>query len=172
MPVLRTSALLAALLLALLPSASRAQDQKDQKGAGITMAATPTPKTSASLSHPGARRHKDKDSDSPGINFDLWGGGSGVEISCSEIGVGRLPRKNRGLLQKETFQIRQGSRLLPSPTGNATDSNDNDDNRKPLTCGSTTNPKKTASSSNPAPNPTNTWSRSNPTKPTTAPSSN
>ena len=93
MPVLRTSALLAALLLALLPSASRAQDQKDQKGAGITMAADADAKDIGLPLYPGARRHKDKDSDSPGINFDLWGGGSGVKLAVLKLESDDSPEK-------------------------------------------------------------------------------
>ena len=89
MPVHHTPALFAALLLTLLP----AQDQKDQKGAGITMAADADAKDIGLPLYPGARRHKDKDSDSPGINFDLWGGGSGVKLAVLKLESDDSPDK-------------------------------------------------------------------------------
>ncbi len=134
MPVLRTSALFAALLLCLLPSTSPAQDPKDQKGAGITMAADADAKDIGLPLYPGARRHKDKDSDSPGINFDLWGGGSGVKLAVLKLESDDSPGKIADYYKKKLSKY--GKVLDCShATDNATDSSDKDDD-KPLACGS------------------------------------
>jgi hypothetical protein len=131
MPVHHTPALFAALLLTLLP----AQDQKDQKGAGITMAADADAKDIGLPLYPGARRHKDKDSDSPGINFDLWGGGSGVKLAVLKLESDDSPEKIADYYKKKLSKY--GKVLDCShPTANATDSSDKDDDNKPLTCGS------------------------------------
>ncbi|MGB2666136.1 MAG: hypothetical protein WAK48_19180 [Candidatus Acidiferrum sp.] len=131
----RTSALFAAFLLSLLPSASPAQDQKDQKGAGITMAADADAKDIGLPLYPGARRHKGKDSDSPGINFDVWGGGSGVKLAVLKLESDDSPEKIADYYKKKLSKY--GKVLDCShPTDNATDNSDKDDDNKPLTCGS------------------------------------
>ncbi len=134
MPVPRKCALFTAILLCLLPSISPAQDQKDQKGAGITMAADADAKDIGLPLYPGARRHKDKDSDSPGIHFDLWGGGSGVKLAVLKLESDDPPEKIADYYKKKLSKF--GKVLDCShPTDNATDSSKDDDN-KPLNCGS------------------------------------
>ncbi len=127
-----TSALFLATLLSLLPCTSRAQDQK---GAGVTMAADADAKDIGLPLYPGARRHKDKDSDSPGVNFDLWGGGSGVKLAVLKLESDDSPEKIADYYKKKLSKY--GKVLDCShPTDNATGSSDKDDDNKPLTCGS------------------------------------
>jgi hypothetical protein len=136
MPVLRTSALSAALLLSLFPSFSHAQYQKNQKCAGITMAADADAKDIGLPLYPGARRHKDKNDDSPGVNFGLWGGGSGVKLAVLKLESDDSPEKIADYYKKKLSKY--GKVLDCShPPDNANDSSDkDDDNAKPLTCGS------------------------------------
>jgi hypothetical protein len=136
MPVPRTSALFAAILLSLLSSASLAQDQKNQKGTGIAVAADADAKDIGLPLYPGSRRHKNEDEGSPGVNFDLWGGGSGVKLAVLKLESDDSPEKIADYYKKKLSKY--GKVLDCShPSDNANDSSDKDnDSSKPLTCGS------------------------------------
>jgi hypothetical protein len=78
-----SAALMATRLLccfAFLSYAALVTSAQDQKGAGITMAADADAKDIGLPLYPGSHRHVDKDCDSPGVNFGLWGGGSGFKL--------------------------------------------------------------------------------------------
>lgn len=115
MPVLRTSALSAAVLLFLFPSFSHAQDQKNQKGAGITMAADADAKDIGLPLYPGARRHKDKNDDSPGLNFDLWGGGSGVKLAVLKLESDDSRKKSRTTTKRNSPNMAKSSTAPTHP---------------------------------------------------------
>lgn len=66
----------------LLASAARGQQEK---GAGITMAADAEEKDVGLPVYPGSRRHKDDEKESPGVNFGLWGGGSGFKLAVLKM---------------------------------------------------------------------------------------
>jgi hypothetical protein len=72
----------AAVMAAVTPAASFAQNEK---GAGLTMAGDADAKDIGLPLYPGSRRHKDKDEDSPGLNFGLWGSGSGVKLAVLKM---------------------------------------------------------------------------------------
>ena len=118
----------ALLACCFVPPSALAQNEK---GAGITMAADADAKDIGLPLYPGARRHKDKDSDSPGINFDLWGGGSGVKLAVLKLESDDSPGKIADYYKKRLSKY--GKVLDCShPTDNATDSSDKDDDSKPL----------------------------------------
>jgi hypothetical protein len=130
----RSLLLLSGALFAFLPCPSHAQDKKDQKGAGITMAADADPKDIGLPLYPGSRRHVDKDSDSRGLNFDLWGGGSGFKMAIlkmeSDDSIDKLADYYKKHLSKYGKVLDCSH---PSPS-NDKDTNDDNDNSKPLTC--------------------------------------
>jgi len=124
--------MVAVAALCLLPSAAPAQDQK---GAGITMAGDADAKDIGLPLYPGSRRHKDKDEDSPGINFGLWGGGSGFKLAVLKMESDDSVDKVADYYKKHLGQY---GKVLdcthPAPNASA-DKEDDDDNSKPLTCG-------------------------------------
>jgi hypothetical protein len=127
---------LALLLSSLMPCCSRAQDQK---GAGITMAADADAKDIGLPLYPGARRHIDKDSDSPGINFGLWGGGSGFKLAVlkmeSDDSIDKISDYYKKYLSK-FGKVLDCSHLPPSDSDKNKDKDsDKDENNKPLSCG-------------------------------------
>jgi hypothetical protein len=106
-----------------------------EKGAGITMAADADAKDIGLPLYPGARRHKDKDEDSPGINFNLWGSGSGVKLAVLKMESDDSMDKIADYYKK---QLSKYGKVLdcshPDPKGKPSDKKDNEDDSKPLTC--------------------------------------
>jgi hypothetical protein len=125
----------AILGLSLLPSASRAQDEK---GAGLTMAGDAEAKDVGLPLYPGARRHRDKDEDSPGLNFGLWGGGSGVKLAVLKMESDDSPEKIADYYKKKLSKygkVLDCSHPSPADTAANKDDKEDKDNSKPLTCG-------------------------------------
>jgi hypothetical protein len=123
---------LAILLAALcLPSSSPAQE----KGAGITMSADADTKDLGLPLYPGSRRHKEKDDDSNGLNFGLWGGGSGFKLAVMKMESDDSMDKLADYYKK---RLSKYGKVLdcshPAPTADKEKDND-DDPTKPLTCG-------------------------------------
>jgi hypothetical protein len=126
--------LAAALLLPFTATHTRAQDQK---GAGITMAADADEKDIGLPLYPGARRHKDKDEDSPGLNFGLWGSGSGLKLAVLKMESNDSMDKVADYYKK---RLSKYGKVLdcshpPQNDANADKDDKDDDNSKPLTCG-------------------------------------
>jgi hypothetical protein len=110
---------------------------QDQKGTGITMAADADAKDIGLPLYPGSRRHVDKDSDSPGLNFGLWGGGSGFKLAVLKMESDDSMDKIADYYKKHLSKY---GKVLdcshPAPTESADRDKDSDkDNNKPLTCG-------------------------------------
>jgi hypothetical protein len=109
---------------------------QNEKGAGITMAADADAKDIGLPLYPGARRHKDKDEDSPGINFNLWGSGSGVKVAVLKMESDNSIDKIADYYKK---QLSKYGKVLDcshlDPNAKASDKNNSEDNSKPLTCG-------------------------------------
>jgi hypothetical protein len=127
----------ATLAFCFLPSRSPAQDEKNQKSAGITMAADADAKDIGLPLYPGSRRHKDKDEDSPGINFGLWGGGSGVKLAVLKMESDDSPEKIADYYKKKLSKygkVLDCSHPSPANANTGSDKDDKDDNSKPLTC--------------------------------------
>ncbi len=109
---------------------------QNEKGAGITMAADADAKDIGLPLYPGASRHKDKDEDSPGINFNLWGSGSGVKLAVLKMESHDSMDKIADYYKKHLSKY---GKVLdcshPDPNAKASDKDDSDHNSKPLTCG-------------------------------------
>jgi len=134
-PHLRFTLLSLCSLLAasMLPLSVAAQQEK---GAGITMSADADAKDIGLPLYPGSRRHKDKDEDSPGVNFGLWGGGSGFKLAVLKMESDDSMDKVADFYRKKLTKY---GRVLdcshPSADESASSKGDSDDNSKPLTCG-------------------------------------
>ncbi len=124
----------AMLALCFLPSPAPAQDQK---GAGITMSGDADSKDIGLPLYPGSRRHKDKDEDSPGLNFGLWGSGSGVKLALLKLESDDSMQKIADYYKKKLAKY--GPVLdcsHPTSTDAAKDGKDSDsDKSSRLTCG-------------------------------------
>jgi hypothetical protein len=129
-PLLISAALVLASAVSLLaPSASRAQNEK---GAGITMAADADAKDIGLPLYPGSRRHKDKDSDSPGVNFDIWGGGSGAKLAVLKLESDDSMDKLADYYKKHLSKY---GKVLDCSHPSPNDSAAKDDKSNVLTCG-------------------------------------
>jgi hypothetical protein len=118
-----------------LAAMSTLAQNQGQKGAGVTMAADADSKDIGLPLYPGSRRHIDKDSDSPGINFGLWGGGSGVKLAVLKMESDDSMEKVAEYYRK---QLSKRGKVLDCTNNTATESADkdgNDNDGKPLTCG-------------------------------------
>jgi len=113
-------------VLCLLPSPSFGQDQK---GTGITMTADADAKDIGLPLYPGSRRHVDKDSDSPGVNFGLWGGGSGFKLAVLKMESDDPMGKVADYYKKKLAKY---GKVLDCSNATGADSSDKDD--KELTC--------------------------------------
>jgi hypothetical protein len=127
---LHIAILLAALCLA------PPQNQSQEKGAGITMAGDADAKDLGLPLYPGSRRHKDKDDDSNGLNFGMWGGGSGFKLATMKMESDDSMDKLADYYKK---QLSKYGKVLdcshPSPNADKEkDNNNDDDTTKPLTC--------------------------------------
>ena len=120
--------------LCLLPAPNPAPAQ--EKGAGITMAADADAKDLGLPLYPGSRRHKDKDEDSNGLNFGLWGGGSGVKLAVIKMESDDSMDKIADYYKK---RLSKYGKVLDcthaSPSTDKDKDKDSDDPTKPLTCG-------------------------------------
>jgi hypothetical protein len=122
---------LAAISLLAAPSPARAQNEK---GAGITIAGDADAKDIGLPLYPGSHRYKDKDSDSPGVNFDLWGSGSGFKLAVLKLQSDDSPDKIADYYKKHLSKF--GKVLDCShPNPNDSASKDKDDKSNVLTCG-------------------------------------
>lgn len=110
---------------------------QEQKGAGITVAADADAKDIGLPLYPGSRRHKDKNEDSPGVNFGLWGGGSGVKLAVLKLESDDSMDKIADFYKKKLSKY---GKVLdcshPSPAGKSdkSDKPEKDDNSNVLTC--------------------------------------
>jgi hypothetical protein len=106
-----------------------------EKGAGITMAGDADAKNIGLPLYPGSRRHKDKDNDSPGVNFNLWGGGSGFKLAVLKMESDDSMDKIADYYKKHLSKY---GKVLdcshPDPNAKSP-GKDDDDKSKPLTCG-------------------------------------
>jgi hypothetical protein len=110
---------------------------QDQKGTGVTMAADAEAKDVGLPLYPGARRHVDKDSDSPGLNFGLWGGGSGFKLAVLKMESDDSMDKIADYYKKHLSKygkVLDCSHPAPTESGDKDKDSGKDDN-KPLTCG-------------------------------------
>jgi len=132
------AALFAALSFAVIsllaaPSPARAQNEK---GAGITIAGDADAKDIGLPLYPGSHRYKDKDSDSPGVNFDLWGSGSGFKLAVLKLQSDDSLDKIADYYKKHLSKF---GKVLdcshPSPNDSANKDKDKDDKSNVLTCG-------------------------------------
>lgn len=135
MPLLRCSfsAVVAAVLLCCFAFLSRGAfvaSAQDQKGAGITMAADANAKDIGLPLYPGSRRHVDQDSDSPGVNFGLWGGGSGVKLAVLKMESDDSVDKVADYYKKKLGKYGKVLDCSHAIEGNSSDKDD-----KQLTCG-------------------------------------
>lgn len=135
MPFLRcsSSASVGAVLLccfAFLFCGAFVTSAQDQKGAGITMAADADAKDIGLPLYPGSRRHVDKDSDSPGVNFGLWGGGSGFKLAVLKMESDDSVDKVADYYKKKLAKY---GKVLDC--SHATDANSSGKDDKQLTCG-------------------------------------
>jgi hypothetical protein len=113
------------------PSSARAQNEK---GAGITIAGDADAKDIGLPLYPGSRRHKDKDSDSPGLDFGLWGSGSGFKLAVLKLESDDSLDKIADYYKR--YLSKFGKVLDCShPTPNDSASKDKDDKSNVLTCG-------------------------------------
>jgi hypothetical protein len=107
-----------------------------EKGAGVTMSGDADAKDLGLPLYPGSRRHKDKDDDSNGINFGLWGGGSGFKLAVMKMESDDSMDKLADYYKKHLSKY---GKVLdcsnPSPNADKEKDNNNDDPTKPLTCG-------------------------------------
>jgi hypothetical protein len=142
------AALAAAISFLAAPSPARAQNEK---GAGITIAGDADAKDIGLPLYPGSRRHTDKDSDSPGVNFGLWGSGSGFKLAVlkmeSDDSVDKLANYYKKHLSKYGKVLDCSH---PSPNDSASRTRTTTPTSLPA---ATTSPTPAASSSKPAPNP-------------------
>jgi len=119
-----------------LPTPTPAQAPK---GAGITMAADADSKDIGLPLYPGARRHKDKDEDSAGVNFGLWGSGSGMKLAVLKMESDDSTEKIADFYKKKLSKygkVLDCSRPSPADAANKSGSSDDSDkSNKPLTCG-------------------------------------
>jgi hypothetical protein len=131
--------LVASLAATLSPASTPAQNEK---GAGLTMSADADAKDIGLPLYPGARRHKDKDDDSAGVNFGLWGNGSGAKLAVlkmeSDDSIDKIADYYKKKLSKYG-NVLDCSHPAPTDANAKSDASDknkgkNDDN-KPLTCG-------------------------------------
>jgi hypothetical protein len=126
------SIIFALLCVFLFSAPSPAQTEK---GAGITMGADADAKDIGLPLYPGARRHKEKDEDSPGINFNLWGSGSGVKLAVLKMESDDSMDKIADYYKK---RLSKYGKVLdcshPDPNAHPSDKKDKDDDNKPLTC--------------------------------------
>jgi len=108
---------------------------QNEKGAGLTMAGDADAKDIGLPLYPGSRRHKDKDEDSPGVNFNLWGGGSGFKLAVLKMESDDSMDKIADYYKKHLSKY---GKVLdcshPGPNAPSSDQ-ENDDKSKPLTCG-------------------------------------
>jgi hypothetical protein len=116
------------------PSPARAQNEK---GAGITIAGDADAKDIGLPLYPGSRRHKDKDSDSPGLDFGLWGSGSGFKLAVLKLESDDSMDKIADYYKKHLSKY---GKVLdcshPSPSDSASkEFKDKDDKSNILTCG-------------------------------------
>jgi hypothetical protein len=122
---------LGALALASICFTPKATAAQDEKGAGITVGADADAKDIGLPLYPGSRRHKDKDEDSPGVNFGLWGGGSGFKLAVLKLESDDSPDKIADFYKKKLSQY---GKVLdcsnPSPANSG-----KDDKSNMLTCG-------------------------------------
>jgi hypothetical protein len=128
--------LLVPLILCFL--APQVPSAQDQKGAGITLSADADARDIGLPLYPGARRHIDKDSDSPGVNFDLWGGGSGFKLAVLKMESDDSADKLADYYKKHLSKfgkVLDCSHPSPSDSSSDKDAKGKDDNSKPLTCG-------------------------------------
>jgi hypothetical protein len=131
---LMTATLFLLFLGTVVVTPSRSQDQK---GAGVTMTADAEAKDVGLPLYPGARRHVDKDSDSPGLNFGLWGGGSGFKLAVLKMESDDSMDKIADYYKKHLSKY---GKVLdcshPAPTESADkDKDSGKDENKALTCG-------------------------------------
>jgi len=120
---------LAAAFLA-APSPAQAQNEK---GAGITFAGDADAKDIGLPLYPGSRRHKDKDSDSEGVDFNLWGSGSGLKLAVLKMESDDSLDKLADYYKKHLSKY--GKVLDCSRPANDSPSKDKDDKSNILTCG-------------------------------------
>lgn len=109
---------------------------QNEKGAGITIAADAEAKDIGLPLYPGSRRHKDKDEDSPGVNFNLWGSGSGFKLAVLKMESDDSMDKIADFYKKHLSKY---GKVLdcshPDPHAKNSDKDsDEDDKSKPLTC--------------------------------------
>jgi hypothetical protein len=109
---------------------------QNEKGAGITMAGDADAKDIGLPLYPGSRRHKEKDEDSPGVNFNLWGSGSGLKLAVLKMESDDSIDKIADYYKK---QLSKYGKVLdcshPDPNAKNSDKDKDDDKSKPLTCG-------------------------------------
>ncbi|HYA78740.1 MAG TPA: hypothetical protein VED65_00260 [Candidatus Bathyarchaeia archaeon] len=134
-PHLRVTVLSLCPLLAASLLASPAPAQQE-KGAGVTMSADADAKDIGLPLYPGSRHHKDKDEDSAGVNFGLWGGGSGFKLAVLKMESDDSMDKVADFYKKKLSKY---GKVLdcshPSADESTSNKDDSDDNSKPLTCG-------------------------------------
>jgi hypothetical protein len=102
---------------------------QEQRGAGITMSADADAKDIGLPLYPESRRHIDKDSDSPGVNFGLWGGGSGFKLAVLKMESDDSMDKVAEYYRKKLAKY---GRVLDC--SHATGADNSDKNDKQLTC--------------------------------------
>lgn len=120
-----------AAVVSLLPVSSPARAQ-NEKGAGITFAGDADAKDIGLPLYPGSRRHKDKDSDSPGINFGLWGSGSGFKLAVLKMESDDSLDKLADYYKKHLSKY---GKVLDCSHPSPNDSASKDDKSNVLTCG-------------------------------------
>ena len=117
------------VVVTLAPAPMRAQHEK---GAGVTMAGDADAKDIGLPLYPGSRRHKDKDEDSPGLNFGLWGSGSGVKLAILKMESDDSPEQLAKYYKKKLSKY---GPVLDCSHASGGDADKDSDKSDKLTCG-------------------------------------
>jgi len=117
------------LAVTLSPQQTRAQKEK---GAGLTVESDADAKDIGLPLYPGSRRHKEKDDDSPGLNFGLWGSGSGVKLAVLKMESDDPLDKVASYYKKKLSKY---GAVLDCTHASGSDEKESDKSEK-LTCGS------------------------------------
>ncbi|MGB7434968.1 MAG: hypothetical protein WBR26_12795 [Candidatus Acidiferrum sp.] len=118
----------ALLACCFVPPSALAQNEK---GAGITMSGDADAKDIGLPLYPGSRRHPDNNADSPGVNFGLWGGGSGFKLAVLKMESDDSMDKVADYYKKKLAKF---GKVLDCSHPSADTPADNDENSKRITC--------------------------------------
>jgi len=97
---MRIRLFLAVAVLAASVALGTSAQEKEKDSAGVVFSGKASAKDVGLPFYPGSIPHKEKDNDSEGMNFNLWGGGSGVKLAVAKMDTSDSPDKVAAFYKK------------------------------------------------------------------------